>query len=190
MPDNNQQFAIVPYTGRAPEDAIVTGNLSQVTEYIPQSVARNEKEAQLAQAERDAEETANHQAEVRACAIQILGDGLTHLSNRLDGFETRKQEREEQQRRDAEEAEAAAVEQMLAGLPDPEDPQAMGDDGELEAIKPPPDTEKLDPEHRNEAVTGAMPEELEEGAPSEIGEFGAPLPPPSPYRDPTSIGGS
>jgi hypothetical protein len=187
MPEE-QQFAIVPYTGRPPEEAIITGNLSQVTEYIPQSVARNEKEAQLAQTERNAAETAKHQAEVRACALQILGDGLEHLSNHLDGYETRKQEREEQQRRDAEAAEAAAVERMLATLPDPEAPQAMGDDGEFE-IKSPPDVERYDPEARAEAISGAMPEELEEGAPSETGEFGAPLPPPSPYRDPTSIGG-
>jgi hypothetical protein len=122
MHDQSEQFAIVPYTGQ--KDAIAHGNLSQVTEYIPQSVARNERDQQLAQAERDAEETAKVQAETRDVAARMLVDGLTRLGERLDGFETRKAEREEQQRRDAEETEAARIEAMLAELPDPDAPDA------------------------------------------------------------------
>jgi hypothetical protein len=57
----SDRFAIVPIgPGPSPAEAIVVGNLSQVTEYIPQSVARNERDQQLAQAERDAEETAEY----------------------------------------------------------------------------------------------------------------------------------
>jgi hypothetical protein len=170
MSGPDERFAIVPVppVGPAPAESIVIGPMSEVMTYIRQSIPRIEEEQRLAQAKEDAEETERHQAEVRECAAQMLADGLTHLSNRLDAFETRKQEREEQARRDEEEAEAEAIEEYIASLPDPEDPQALSDDGELE-IKPPPDTEKLDPEHRNEAVTGAMPNELDKGAPPEAG---------------------
>src|SRR6516164_2437294 len=120
MPDNNDMFAIVPCShGHTPEEAIITGNLSQVTEYIPQSVARNERDQQLAQAERDAEETERFHDEVRARALRILGNGVTRIGERLDQYETREAERAEQQRRDAEAAEAAEIEAMLEALPDP-----------------------------------------------------------------------
>jgi hypothetical protein len=196
-PDDRFAIVKIPPTGPAPAESIVIGPMNEVMEYIGGSIARNEKEARLAQAERDAAKTAKVQAETRACAAQMLADGLTHLSNRLDAFETRRQHRLEQQKRAEEAAEAKEAEEFVASLPDPEDPEAFdnpratGDDGDLEAIKPLPDTEKLDPEGeaRSEAATGAMPKELDKDAPSEIGEFGAPLPPRSPYRDPTSIGG-
>jgi hypothetical protein len=118
MPNDPELFEIMP-NKNSPE-ALVRGPMSEVTKYIGGSIARIEEEQRLAQAKEDTEATEKHQAEVRACALQILGDGLTHLSNRLDGYETRKAEREEQQRRDEEEAEAAAIEQMLSELPDPE----------------------------------------------------------------------
>ena len=195
MPDNNDMFAIVPCShGHTPEEAIITGNLSQVTEYIPQSVARNERDQQLAQAERDAEETERFHGEVRARALQILGNGLTRLGERIDAFETRKAERADQLQREAEEAEAARLEKELAALPDPDapwafdNPTATGDDGDFE-VKPPVDTEKHDPEHRNEAASGAMPNELDKGAPPQPGEYVPTTPAPSPYRDPTAIGG-
>jgi hypothetical protein len=189
MSDQNERFAIVPVEGKSPPEAIVVGPMSEVTEYIGGSIARNEKEAKLAQAQIDAEQTAKYQAEVRARAAQILSNGLTRLGERLDQFEARKAERAEQQRRDEEEAEAAAVEQMLAGLPDPDTLHTLGDDGDFEAVIPPVDAEKHDPEHRNEAATGAMPNELDKGAPPQPGDFMSTTPPPSPYRDPTAIGG-
>jgi hypothetical protein len=198
MNDPNELFAIVPFSGRAPEEAIITGNLSQVTEYIPQSIVRNERDQQLAQAERDAEETERFHDEVRACAAQILTDGIVRLNERLDQFEARKAEREDQQRRDEEEAEAAAIEAELAALPDPDDPDvlgnppATGDDGDFQETKPPPDTERYDPEGelRNEAASGDMPKTLDKGAPPQSGDYLSTTPPASPYRDPTSIGGN
>jgi hypothetical protein len=194
MNDQSERFAIVPVEGKSPPESIVVGPMSEVMEYIGGSIARIEKEQRLAQAERDAEETAKYQDEVRVCALQILGDGLTRLNERIDQFETRKQGRADQLQREAEEAETARIEEELAALPDPDDPEAfenlhtMGDDGDFEAVKPKPDV-KLDPEHRNEAATGVLPTELEEGAPPEPGDYSPTMPPPSPYRDPTSIGG-
>jgi hypothetical protein len=186
--DNDQQFAIVPYTGRAPEEAIITGNLSQVTEYIPQSVARNERDQQLAQAERDAEETERFHDEVRARALQILGNGVTRIGERLDAFEVRKAEREEQQRRDAEAAEAEAIELMLQSLPDLDQPR--GDDGDFEIVLP-VDPEKHNPEGevRAENISGLTPEQLEEDIPPGPGDYTQEVTPEGRFRIPGVIGG-
>jgi hypothetical protein len=189
MPNDNELFAIVPVEGKSPPEAICIGPMSEVTKYISQSISRIEEEKRLAKAQEDAAETELKQQEVRECAAQMLADGLTHLSNRLDGYEARKAEREEQQRRDEEEAEAAAIEEMLAGLPDPENPQAMGDDGELTAVHNPTETERYDPEHRNESITGATPPELTETVPPEPGQYLSTTPPEGPYRNPGVIGG-
>jgi hypothetical protein len=193
MNDQTERFAIVPVEGKSPSEAIVVGPMSEVMEYIGGSIARNEKEAKLAQAERDAEETERFHGEVRARALQILGNGLTRLGERIDAFETRKAERADQLQREAEEAEAARLEKELAALPDPDapwafdNPTATGDDGDFE-VKPPVDTEKHDPEHRNEAASGAMPNELDKGAPPQPGDYLSTTPPESPYRTPASIG--
>jgi hypothetical protein len=198
MNDQTERFAIVPVQGKSPPESIVVGPMSDVMEYIGGSIARNEKEAKLAQAQRDAEETERYLDEVRARAVQMFADRITRISERLDQFEARKQERADQLQREAEEAEAARLEaeasaaaEYLASLDpeDPEDPEAMGDDGELTAIHEPVDTEKNDPEHRNEAATGVLPKELDKGAPPQPGDIVPTTPPPSPYRDPAVIGG-
>jgi hypothetical protein len=188
MSDPNELFAIVP--GSRPE-SIVEGPMSEVMEYIGGSVARAEKEERLAQQEQDAAETEQRQAEVRACAAQMLVNGLTHLSNRLDQFETRRQERAEQAQRDAEAAEYQAIEEMLALHPNPDDPHATGDDGELAAIKPAPDTdtEKYHPEETEDAsFSGVLPKELTE-EPVTSGPY-AVSPAEPEFRNPVAIGGN
>jgi hypothetical protein len=216
MTTPDEMFAVVPYSGKAPDEAIIKGNLSQVTEYIPQSVSREEAEQRLAEAEQRAAEVAMQQDEIRAHAAQILSDGLERLATRLDTFITRKQAFADQQKRDAEAAEIARVEAMLDILPDPDTPNtpdvetALRDSshapsGDLHSIAPmdkepfdregegepdPDDPENEDdPETRAEAVTGAMPPELDKGAPPEAGEYAPTSPPASPYRDPPSTGG-
>ena len=151
MSDPNEMFAIVPYSnGKAPEEAIIKGNLSQVTEYIPQSIARADAERHLAEAMASAAEIALQQDEIRAHAAQILTDGMARLSERLDALVARRQARADQQRRDAEAAEIAAYrDNCSTRLPDPDAPDlpaALSDDGDLKATKPPPDTENYDPE--------------------------------------------
>jgi hypothetical protein len=202
MPDNPEMFAIVPVSGKPPADAIVSGGpLSEIMEYIGGSVARNEKEAQIAKAQRDAEETEKRQAEVHTHALQMFSDGITRLGERLDQFEVRKQARADQLQREKEEAETARIEALLAALPDPDAPDtathpahpAPGehtDDGDFEAINPPPETEKHNPEHRasGDTITGTLPAELEKSTPPETGEFSSTAPAPSPFRTPASIG--
>src|SRR6516162_11767338 len=111
MNDQSERFAIVPVEGKSPPESIVIGPMSEVMEYIGGSIARNKKEAKLAQAERDAAETERFHDKVRVCAAQILADGLTRLATRLDNFMARKQERADQLQREAEEAETARIEE-------------------------------------------------------------------------------
>jgi hypothetical protein len=131
----------------------------------------------------------------------MLADGLTRLHNRLDEFEARKQARADRLQREKEAAENARVEAMLKALPDPDDPSAtqpapppapgeQNDDGDFEAINPPPDREKYDPEHESsgDTITGMTPSELEQATPPEPGDYGPTASAPSPYRTPTSIG--
>jgi hypothetical protein len=192
MPNPNELFAIVPVEGtKSPPDAIVVGNMSAVMECIPQSVARQEAEGRLAEAKRDAAETERQQQEVRSCAAQILGEGLTRLSERLDQFETRRAALAEQAKRDAEAAEYQAVEDEMNRMPDPDNPDVhaalqAGDDGELTA-KPPVDTERHNPAHLEDAGEGDLPNELERGAPPPIGPFGAPPPRQPEFRSPAAI---
>jgi hypothetical protein len=199
MSGPDERFAIVPVppVGPAPPEALVVGNMDAVMRCLPQTVASEEQEQRLAE---QAVEIAKQQDANRAHTEQMVAmfaDRVGHLSDRLDAFETRRQDHLEQQKRAEEAAEVAAAEELLALLPDPEDPEAFdnpratGDDGELE-IKPPPDTEKFDPEGeaRNEAETGAMPTSLEKGAPPEAGQYVPTAPPPSKYRDPAAIGGN
>jgi hypothetical protein len=146
MPDDPELFSIVPVEGKAPSDAIVTGPMSEVTAYIGQSIARIAEEERLAQAQRDAEETERHQAEARTYALQMFSDGITRLHERLDQYEARKKAYADQLRGENEEAENARVEAMLKALPDPDAPDTAthpapgehSDDGDFEAINPPP----------------------------------------------------
>ena len=194
MNDQTERFAIVPIEGKAPAERIVIGPMSEVMKYISQSIPRIEEEKRLAQAQLDAEETERQQHETRACAAQMLANSIVRLGERLDAFETRQAERADQLQREAEEAEIARVAEELAALPDPDDPSAfdkptaIGDDGDFQAVKQKPDVEHLDPEHRNEAATGGMPNELDKGAPPQPGDYLSKTPPESPYRTPTSIG--
>jgi hypothetical protein len=132
MPDEPELFSIVPVVGKSPPDAICTGPMSEVTTYIGQSISRIAEEERLAQAQRDAEETEKRQAETRACNAQMFANGVARLHERLDEFEARKQARADQLQREAQAAENARVEALLAAHPE-RTRQCIGHTG---AIKP------------------------------------------------------
>jgi hypothetical protein len=190
MADPNELFAIVPLEGKAPPEAICIGPISEVFEYIGGSVARSEKEAQLAKAQRNVAETERAQDKNLGHMAQLLVDRVEHLTTRMDQFQARRTQRAERLQRAEEAAEAARIEAMLDALPDPDSPHALGDDGELTAVIPPTDPEKHDPEHRNEAATGILPKELDRAAPPEPGDYSLTGSPPSPFRNPVGIGGN
>src|SRR5262245_29751888 len=125
MPNDPGLFAIVPTTLPAPADAIVVGNMSQVMEYIPQTIARDNAMAELERAQLSADQIKTVQAKTRSIQLGMLTDAMAHLSTRLDAFVNRRQK---QARRDAEEAErqeAGRIQAELDQLPDPDNPDAL-----------------------------------------------------------------
>ena len=125
MTDTSDRFAIIPVThGPAPDDAIVVGPMSEVFEYIPQSVARNDAHEELEAARFTADQIASLQNKTRAVQATMLADSINHLSSRLDAYVAR---RADEARRDAEreaEEEAQRIQAELDALPDPDDPNA------------------------------------------------------------------
>ena len=123
MTDLPGRFAIIPIEpGPVPAEAIVIGNMEQVMEYIPQSVAREKAEAELARARVTADQIKRMQSATRAAQVAAFADGVTHLERRLYAFEGR---RAAQARRDGEaqvKAEAERIVTHLAALSDADDP--------------------------------------------------------------------
>src|SRR5262249_54767757 len=113
MPNDPNLFAIVPTTLPAPADAIVVGPMSEVMEYIPQTIARDNAMAELERARLSAEQIKTAQNKTRDIQLSMLHDAITHLSTRMDAFVERCQA---QARRDAEEAEREEAERIQAEL--------------------------------------------------------------------------
>jgi hypothetical protein len=132
-------FAITPVTnGHAPDDALVVGPMSEVFEYIPQTVARQDATEQLERARFTADQITSVQEKTRAVQASMLCDSVNHLSSRLDAL---MQRRDEQTRRDAEreeEEEAQRIQAEIDALPDPDNPDAHthSPGGELHALSP------------------------------------------------------
>jgi hypothetical protein len=159
-PSTADRFAIIPVThGPAPADAIVVGSMKEVMEYIPQSVARNDAHEELERARSTADQIASMQNKTRAVQATMLADSVNHLSARLDTFLARRDEEAKRARRDAEEAEEKRIEDELAQLPDPDNPDTHGHlpGGELHSV-PAKDEEEQEVEDQ---VEFALPEDLE-----------------------------
>ena len=136
-PTPADRFAIVPVVhGPAPDNAIVVGPMSEVFEYIPQSVARADAVEELEHARFTADQIASWQSKTRAVQATMLADSIAHLSTRLDAIIA---QRADQARRDAEreaEEEANRIQAELDALPDPDDPDpdAHHPTGDLHAL--------------------------------------------------------
>jgi hypothetical protein len=134
LPD---RYAIIPvFPSTNTDEAIVIGDMRQVFEYIPQSVARDDAMAELERARFTADQIKSMQAKTRAVQVSMLADSVSHLSSRLDAFLAR---RADEARRDAEEAERQEAERIQAeldALPDPDNPDGDIPGGELHALPP------------------------------------------------------
>jgi len=132
------RYAIIPvFPSTKTDEAIVIGDMRQVMEYIPQSVARADAMEQLERARFTADQIKSMQAKTRAVQVSMLADSVSHLPRRLDSLIAQRQERA---RRDAEreaEEEAERIQAELDALPDPDDPDAhQPGGGELHALPP------------------------------------------------------
>jgi hypothetical protein len=185
--DNPEQFAIVPFRGKPPSDAICYGSISEVMEYVGQTKARAEAERRIA----NAQEQLKADAEALQRAQKLTADAIPKITALGDALVAA---REKQARRDAaakkkaeEAAEAKRVQAMLDALPDIDNPDAgSGDDGDLE-INPPVDTEHLKTES-----FGDLPEDIRRSTPAPIGPDYQPNirdldHPPKPAMTPISI---
>ena len=196
---DTQTFKLYGPTG----DVIMTGSMSAIMERLPDTSARNDALSTMLDTAVKQVEAEEKLEDARACAAQILSDGITRLATRLDAFEVR---REEQQRLDEQEAEREQqrrVQAMLDALPDPDDPdlgdptgiipptRATGaelesDDGDLE-IKHAKDPERYGPGSDDEGP-GDLPRELEKGTPPPFGSYTDPKPdPPGGPGDPKQV---
>jgi hypothetical protein len=163
----SDRYAIVPIApGPVPKEAIVVGNIDQVFEYIPQSVARDDAMKELEAARFTHEQIAHAQERTRAVQVLMLNEALDRLTSRQDSFATKQRERrkEAKARRDA--AEAKRIQAALDALPDPDDPHAFASTpAKIRDDEPPaPLSKDAEPSLKLEDQSN-LPNELLEGVP-------------------------
>jgi hypothetical protein len=155
-PSTAERFAIVPLsTGPAPADAIITGSMSAVMEYIPQSVARQDAIEELEKARFTADQISSLQEKTRAVQATMLSDSINHLTARLDVLVARRDEEAREREAEEETAEAKKIADELAALPDPDDPRPHENTGNLHTL-----SAKEDPGDPTDDTEGYLPEEL------------------------------
>jgi len=144
LPD---RYAIIPvFPSTNTDEAIVIGDMRQVMEYIPQSVARNDAMAELERARFTAEQIKSMQDKTRAVQVSMLADSVSHLAGRLDALVARRTERARQDAACEAEEEAKRIQAELDALPDPDDPDPLihHNNGDLHTLPP---CEKPEPSH-------------------------------------------
>lgn len=125
--DPTERFAIVPIStpGRTPDDALVVGPLSEVTEYIGQSVARQDAIAGLNHARFSVDQIASMQNKTRAVQAAMLADTIKQLDARLNALAHRRSDSALARKRRDEEEEQKRIKAELDALPDPDDPDPL-----------------------------------------------------------------
>jgi hypothetical protein len=197
--DQSDRYAIIPIPpGPAPAEAIVTGNIDQVFEYIPQSVARDDAMKELDQARLTLDQIAHAQERTRAVQALMLNEALDRLTTRQDSFATKQRERrkEAKARRDA--AEARRIQAALDALPDPDDPHAFASTpSKIRDDEPPASvgeplradlSKEPEPNLEIEGDQSTLPNELLEGVPPAPSTYpNSELPKPPVVSQPVSI---
>jgi hypothetical protein len=169
-------------------DVIMTGSMNAIMERLPDTSARNDALSTMLDTAVKQVEAEEKLEDARACVAQILADGITRLSARLDQFEKQRalsMKRAEAQRKARD---AARVQKYLDELPDIDDPTGIlppaedptgteleNDDGDL-TIKHAVEPEKYGPQ--DDEYPGDQPRELKEGVPAPSGTATDPKPDP------------
>lgn len=128
LPSPTDRMAII-HLGHdpAPDNAVVVGQMKEVMEYIPQSIARQDAVEELEKARFSADQISSMQQKTRAVQASILADNVNHLCARLDTFLQHRAERARADAEREEEEEAQRIQDELAQLPDPDNPDPLGD---------------------------------------------------------------
>jgi cobalamin biosynthesis protein CobT len=148
---DTQQFVLTSATG----EVIAHGSMSSVMEHLPDTHARDAALSSMLRTATDAVEAEQRRAEAYASAAQMISDTVEHLTNRMDAYIAG---REDQRRRDAEEAEREEQEEIqrtLDALPDPDDDPIPfhTPTGDLHALPAPEDPEGSDLEGDDQGLT-------------------------------------
>jgi hypothetical protein len=177
------RYAIIELEdGPPPANAIVVGDLQQILEFIPQSVARDAREQSLVERETKAAQIEEQQSQTGTAIQQILSDTLPRLLSHLDTVVSAREEqhRQDQEAKAQEEeqaetaAKAARIVDALKALPDAD--HSYYPSGDLHTLPPKDDTDNigdLPPELLKEAPTPG-PANYPEPTPADLGH-----PPPS-----------
>ena len=134
--DPTERFAIVPLStpGPTPSDAIVVGPLNEVTEYIGQSIARQDAVGELNRARFSADQIASMQNKTRGVQVSMLADTIKQLDARMSAHAQRRADAARDRKRRDEEEEQRRILAELDALPDPDDPDAHQPTGDLHAL--------------------------------------------------------
>jgi hypothetical protein len=151
----DDRFAIIPIPpGPPPADAVMWGDFPTVMQNIEQSHARSDALEQLEVARIKADQIKVMQDVNRGIQVAAFCDSLTHITRRLDSFETRRRERHRRADEERKAEEQRMIEDALSKLPDPDmQTSAWGaegepcpssdDDGDLE-VHPPKEKDELE----------------------------------------------
>jgi hypothetical protein len=173
-------------------EVIMTGSMNAILERLPDTHARNDALSTMLDTAVKAVEAEEQLEEARATAAQILSDGITRITHRLDQFEKARAISAKRAEAARKEAEQRRVQRYLDQLPDPDlpdDPEAFGiippaqdptgtsleDDGDLE-IKKAQDPERYGP--TDDEGPGDLPRKLEQDVPPLSGSYTNPKPDP------------
>jgi hypothetical protein len=116
---------MMPGTSPAPDDAIVVGPMSEVFEYIPQSVARADAVAELNRSRFTADQIARVQSVTRAVQVATLADTIKRLDAMLNAVLQRRSDSALARQRRDEEEEQQRIKAQLDALPDPDAPDPL-----------------------------------------------------------------
>ena len=155
---DTQQFKLLDAHGN------IVAQGAAALETLPDTHARADALASMMRIAADAVEAEQTLEEARASAAKMICEMADSLSKRMDAYEEQLEARREREEEEAEREEQEEIERELDALPDPDDPHAFIPSGELHDL--PPTVEDQ----------GALPNELNKGAPPLSGTYPEPDP--------------
>jgi len=145
---DTQIFKLLNPTG----EVIMTGSMNAIMERLPDTHARNDALESMLRTAIDAVEAEERANVARAAATQILSDGITRLSARMDSFEKARAISQKRAEAEAQRRGRQRVAAMLDALPDPDQPYSLdlkervADQHPTDILPPPRDPEEPAPD--------------------------------------------
>jgi hypothetical protein len=171
---------------------VMTGKLSKLAEHLPDTPARDAALSSMLKTAAEAVEAEQRRDQALASTAQMISDAVERLMARVDREEQCRAEQERIKAEQAEQEEQQRIQDELAALPDPDNPDpfgAAGDDDQL-SVHPAVDPERYGPTEddaeapvkpvlsygrvptsyiRKKDATADLPEGVESRAPAPLG---------------------